>query len=54
MPGEPVNGRQEIHSPRFSDVIVPTDYGSMAVIDEKGEKLDGAIGKISKTIVQDI
>jgi len=29
-------------------------YGSMAIIGGKGEKLDGVIGRISKTIVQDI
>ena len=50
MPGEHVTASQTVRSPRFSGVIVPTDFGSMAVIGEQGEALEEVITKLSKVL----
>lgn len=41
MPGETTNGEMEIRSPRFQGYLVPTEWGSVAVVGEQGEALEG-------------
>lgn len=41
MPGEMAEQRMPVDSDRFSGHIVPTDWGSIAVVGEHGESLDG-------------
>ncbi len=50
MPREYVKDRQTVRSARFSGVIVPTSYGSMAVVGEKGEPLDGVVNMLAEKI----
>ena len=54
MPDEYVKDSLVLRSSRFSGVIVPTDYGSMAVIGEQGEALDEIIAKVSRMVARDI
>lgn len=51
MPGEHVDHQQSIRSSRFDGVLVPTPYGSMAVIGEKGEVLDSVVDTVAEKIV---
>ena len=41
MPGEEVDSRTPVQSERFQGKIVPTSWGSIAVIGEAGESLEG-------------
>jgi len=50
MPNEEVEQRQSIHSSRYNGIIVPTTYGSMAVIGEEKEALDSVIESLSDKI----
>lgn len=50
MPGEYLKTRQDIHTTRFSALIVPTGYGSMAVVGDPGEALDEALNKVSQNV----
>lgn len=51
MPDEPVSMRQSRRTERFWAVIVPTDYGSLAVIGEQGETaLDEVLAKVSRSV----
>ena len=51
MPDEHVDHQQAIRSSRFNGVIVPTPYGSMAVIGEKGEVLDSVVDTVAEKII---
>ncbi len=51
MPDEHRSGPEHIRSERFTGMIVPTDYGSMAVLGEKGELLSEAIEKVRRSVV---
>ncbi|MEN8207364.1 MAG: DUF3379 family protein [Pseudomonadota bacterium] len=51
MPSEYVNNQRTIRSSRFSGVIVPTPYGSMAVVGEKEEVLDSVVDTVAKKII---
>lgn len=51
MPNEPVSTRQTLRTERFSAVIVPTGYGSVAVVGEHGETtLDEVLDKVSRHV----
>lgn len=41
MPGEMTDGRRPVQSERFEGSIVPTAWGSIAVVGEQGEAVDG-------------
>jgi hypothetical protein len=41
MPGEAIRGEMEIDSARFQGYLVPTDWGSIAVVGEREEALEG-------------
>lgn len=51
MPGEHMDHQQAIRSLRFNGVIVPTPYGSMAVVGEKGEVLDSVVDTVAEKII---
>lgn len=52
MPDEPVPERQSLHTDRFTAVIVPTGYGSVAVVGEPGETaLDEVLERVSQNVV---
>lgn len=51
MPGEYVNARRNIRTERFTAVIAPTGYGSVAVVGEPGEVLDEILGKVSRHVL---
>ena len=50
MPGEYVDAEMVVSSSRFSGRIIPTAYGSIAVVGERGEVLDS----ISNSIIRNI
>lgn len=52
MPKEPVPAERNFSSSRFNGVIVPTAYGSMAVVGEKSEPLRQTVNKLHDAIVQ--
>lgn len=41
MPGETLSGLLKVRSPRFVGEIIPTEWGSIAVVGEAGESLEG-------------
>jgi hypothetical protein len=41
MPGEMLNEQVAVESPRFRGYIVPTTWGSVAVVGEEGEPIEG-------------
>lgn len=41
MPGEPVTRRLTVHDGEFHGIIVPTGDGSVAIVGQPGERLDG-------------
>lgn len=51
MPGEMIDGAMPVRSERFEGQIVPTRWGSIAVVGESGEPVDG-IGARLATVVQ--
>jgi hypothetical protein len=51
MPGETPPGVLSVSSPRFQGRILPTEWGSIAVVGEQGERLDG-IGERLAAAVQ--
>ena len=51
MPGENLLHRRQVRSSRFSGVIVPTVYGSMAVVGEKLEPVERIVERIQQSIV---
>ena len=53
MPGEHRMKREQVSSFRFSGVIVPTDYGSMAVVGERLESVEHIVDKMKQAIVWD-
>lgn len=50
MPGEHVDTEMDVSSSRFSGRIIPTNYGSIAVIGEHGEALENISDSIIRTI----
>lgn len=50
MPGEYVPERWALDSVRFSGLIVPTDYGSMAVVGARREPVETVIEKIQESV----
>ncbi len=54
MPGEYLMQPQQVRSPRFSGVIVPTVYGSMAVVGEKLEPVEQVVEKMQAMIIWDV
>ena len=53
MPGEYLMQAQQVRSPRFFGVIVPTVYGSMAVVGEKLEPVEEVVEKMQRAIIWD-
>ena len=53
MPGEHRMEREQIRSSRYTGVIIPTDYGSMAVVGERLEPVEQIAEKMQQTIVWD-
>lgn len=51
MPGEYLMQAQQVRSPRFFGVIVPTVYGSMAVVGEKLEPVEEVVEKMQRAII---
>ncbi len=51
MPGENLLHRREVRSSRFSGVIVPTAYGSMAVVGEKLEPVEQVVERMQQSII---
>jgi hypothetical protein len=47
MPGEMADGVLPVQSPRFAGRIVPTGWGSIAVVGEQGEAIDGIGEKLA-------
>jgi hypothetical protein len=54
MPGEYLMQPRQVRSSRFSGVIVPTVYGSMAVVGEKLEPVEKVVEKMRRTIIWDV
>lgn len=50
MPGEHIDAAMDVSSSRFSGHIIPTDYGSIAVVGEHGEALDDITDNIINNI----
>lgn len=50
MPGEHVEHRLQLNSADFSGLIVPTEYGSLAVLGNHQEPLDRALEKIRTSV----
>ena len=50
MPGEPVERSTRFQSGRFDGLILPTAFGSMAVIGERGEALNDIAVRVSQAI----
>ncbi|MCB1774708.1 MAG: DUF3379 family protein [Gammaproteobacteria bacterium] len=50
MPGETADGDLEIRSPRFQGHLVPTDWGSIAVVGERGEVLEDLGRRIAAAV----
>ncbi len=50
MPREFLTQRKQVRSPRFSGVIVPTEYGSMAVVGEKLESVERVVKQMQQSI----
>ena len=50
LPGEYVQYLESFNSARFSGVLVPTAYGSMAVVGEKSEPLDPIVKRIREAV----
>jgi hypothetical protein len=50
MPGEHVPERRLLDSVSFSGVIVPTDYGSMAVVGSRREPVESVIERMQKSV----
>lgn len=50
MPGETVSEEVEIDSARFDGVIVPTEWGSVAVVGENGEALQPLTQKLASAV----
>jgi hypothetical protein len=51
MPGEHIDKDVSISSKRFDGAIYPTDYGSLAVVGEKGEQIPPIAEKMLQNIV---
>lgn len=51
MPGEHVTGRVSVRNERFHGVILPARAGSLAIIGEHEENLDGLERRIRETVV---
>lgn len=51
MPGEHVEKNLEVTSARFDGRIYPTDYGSIAVVGEKGEHIPSVAKKILDSVL---
>ncbi len=51
MPREFLMQRKQVRSPRFSGVIVPTEYGSMAVVGEQLEPVERVVKQMQQSIV---
>ncbi len=51
MPGENLLHRRPVRSSRFTGVIVPTVYGSMAVVGEKFEPVERVVERMQQSIV---
>ncbi len=51
MPGETVGSRMAVDSARFQGTIVPTDWGSIAVVGEAGEVLDDLGERLAAAVI---
>lgn len=51
MPGETAADETTIESPRFRGYLVATDWGSIAVVGEQGEVLDGIGERLAEAVV---
>lgn len=50
MPGEYLTGSVQVSSSRASGVIVPTNYGSMAVVGTKAEFVEGVVHRVRHAV----
>ena len=50
MPGEMARKPMALDSPRFAGVIEPTDWGSIAVVGEQGEKLQPVLDRVRQAV----
>lgn len=50
MPGEMIDEAQPVHSPRFEGEIIPTRWGSIAVVGESGEAVAGIGEKLASAV----
>ena len=50
MPGEMTDSEMPIDSPRFEGELIPTDWGSIAVVGEQGESLDGIAQRMAEAV----
>ncbi len=50
MPGEMTDGPQAIATARFEGEILPTRWGSIAIVGEHGEHLDALAGRLQQSV----
>lgn len=50
MPGDRLAGSVQVSSPRASGVIVPTEYGSLAVVGAKAEFVEGLVHRLRRAV----
>lgn len=53
MPDEHLTEPTPVHSDRFTGIIVPTDFGSVAVVGEKGEPVSDVAEKMQHLVAWD-
>lgn len=53
MPGEYLQHQREVRSSRFTGLIAPTGYGSIAVVGEQSEPLEKVVERIMRVVVWD-
>lgn len=54
MPGEYLESPERVGFSRFSGILIPTEYGSMAVVGERSERLDPVVKRIRRTLAWEI
>ena len=51
MPGEVIKETEVVEVEQFTGLIVPTVYGSMAIVGEKGERIEQALRRIEEGLM---
>ena len=54
MPGEHLPAPMRVHARSFAGIIVPTDYGSLAVVGEPSEPVEPLVERFRRAVVGDL